>query len=95
MQTMRAMTHSGVRVAALPCYRADTLPVRVLPRAILRDVLDIWVLRHPAARQVQRPRLLTEVLADTIPSNRDLFEGARPLPGATADLSQAAEIGAT
>jgi len=83
MQTMRSMARNGIGVAALPCYMADTDPglVRILPNAILKGALDVWVLRHPAVRQVARLRLLTEFLADTILSDRDLFEGERPREG--------------
>jgi len=35
--------------------------------------------RHPDVRQVTRLRLIPEFLADTILSDRDLFEGARPM----------------
>jgi len=81
MQTMRALARNGMGVAALPCYMADTDPglVRVCPDAILQGALDVWVLRHPDVRQVTRLRLITEFLADTILSDRDLFEGDRPL----------------
>jgi DNA-binding transcriptional LysR family regulator len=80
MHTMRSMVRNGIGVAVLPCYMADTDPglSRVLPDAILEGALDVWVLRHPSVRQVERLRLLTEFLADTILSDRDLFEGERP-----------------
>jgi DNA-binding transcriptional LysR family regulator len=80
MQTMRSMARSGLGVAALPCYMADTDPglVRVLPDPIMEGALDLWVLRHPNVRQVARLRLITEFLADTIMTDRDLFEGERP-----------------
>ncbi|MFC6639628.1 LysR family transcriptional regulator [Sulfitobacter sediminilitoris] len=80
MQTMRSMVRNGVGIAALPCYMADPDPglSRLFPDPIFEGALDIWVLRHPAVRQVARLRLMTEFLADTILSDRDLFEGERP-----------------
>ena len=81
MRTMQAMVRSGLGVAALPCYLADTDPslVRVLPDPILKDSLDVWILRHPDVRQVTRLRLITEFLAEAILTDRDLFEGERPI----------------
>ena len=81
MQTMRSLARHGLGVAALPCYTADTDPdlARISPEPDLEDALDIWILRHPGVRQIKRLRLITEFLADTILSDRDLFEGERPL----------------
>ncbi len=80
MQTMRTLARHGLGVAALPCYLADRDPglVRVQPEPILKDALDLWILRHPDVRQVTRLRLITEFLAEAILADRDLFEGERP-----------------
>jgi len=80
MQTMQAMTGQGLGGAALPCYLADwgSELVRVQLESILKDALNVWVLRHPDVRQATRLRLITEFLAEAILSGRDLFEGERP-----------------
>ena len=81
MAAMQSMVASGLGVTLLPCYVADTDPrlCRALPEPVPGVSFDLWILYHPAVRRVSRIRLFAEFIADKIVSDRDLFEGRRPL----------------
>jgi DNA-binding transcriptional LysR family regulator len=80
MLAMCAMARNGMGVAMLPCYVGDTDAGlrRIVKAPILEGMMDLWVLSHPDVRKAARVRAFTAYIAESILSNRDLFEGGRP-----------------
>ncbi len=80
MLTMLAMARSGLGIAVLPCYLADTDSAleRVFEGTIGESAPDIWLLSHPDVRRAARMRVFTEFIGDIIYVDSSLFEGAAP-----------------
>ncbi len=82
MAAMHSMVRSGLGVTLLPCYIADqdsTLR-RLEPDPVPGISFDLWILYHPDIRRVSRIRLFADMITELIGTDRDLFEGLRPLP---------------
>ena len=81
MAAMHGMVRAGLGVSILPCYTADLDSdlVRLDEKPFLDPKFSIWVLYHPDARRTQRLRLFVDFLVSCIRSDKDLFEGQRPL----------------
>jgi DNA-binding transcriptional LysR family regulator len=81
LQAMRSLARHGSGVAVLPCYMGDLDAGlrRVVPTPIEEGAPELWLLCHPDVRRVARVRLFMDFIAEVIQSDRELFEGRRPI----------------
>ncbi len=80
MQAMCAMARCGLGAAVLPCYVGDSdLELqRIVSEPIAEGAMSLWVLSHPDVRRAARVRAFTAFIADSVLTDRELFEGRKP-----------------
>ncbi len=78
LPALRDAARAGLGLALLPCYVGDATPG--LRRAAPAEPLSaLWLLTHDDLKRSPRIRAVLDFLAQALLSERELFEGRRPL----------------
>jgi DNA-binding transcriptional LysR family regulator len=74
--TLAQAARSGMGLAILPCYLADTDPMLARVSSPIDELAsDLWLLTHPELARVARIRTFMDAMYDQIVQVRPLFEG--------------------
>ncbi len=77
MVALLGALHAGMGIARLPCHLGDSDARLVrLKEYPLEPYFDLWILTHPALRQVVRVRTFMSFVAPCFEQDRKLFFGA-------------------
>ena len=67
---------AGIGIAALPCFSDDPDPMLVRVTDPIPEMEnELWLLTHRDLRNTTRIKAFTDLMAASLPSDKDLLEG--------------------